>query len=73
MSTTHNIDIHNYNDIWTDIKDYHDKTVEIQKKKKGSLEKVKRSVYLNYWGPRLKAYKEDTAYKFNLMYSCNKT
>jgi hypothetical protein len=73
LSTIHNIDIHNYNDIWTDIKNYHNKTVEIQKKKKGSLEKVKRSLYLDYWGPRLKAYKEDTAYKFNLLYFRNRT
>lgn len=73
LSTIHGIDIHNYNEIWTEIKNYHNKTVEIQKKKKGSLEKVKRSKYLNYWGPRLKAYKEDTAYKSNLIHSRNRT
>ena len=69
MSTAHNIDILNCYEIWTKIKDFHNKTEEIQKKKKGSLEKVKRSKYLDYWGPRLKAAKEDTANKFNLIYS----
>ena len=73
MSTAHNIDIPNYIEIWTEIKNYHDKTVKIQKKIKGSLEKVKRTKYLYYWGPRLKAIREDTAHKFNIMYSRNRT
>ena len=46
LSTAHGIDIHTYNEIWTEICSYHDKTVEIHKKKKGDLEKVKRSKYL---------------------------
>ena len=73
LSAVHNIDITNCGEIWTKIKDYHDKAEEIQKKKKGSLEKVKRSKYLNYWGPRLKAIQEDTACKFDIMCSINKT
>jgi len=73
LSTAHGIDIHTYNEIWTEIKSYHDKTVEIHKKKKGDLEKVKRSKYLNFWGPRLKAYREDTEYKFKLVQSRNRT
>ena len=29
--------------------------------------------YLNFWGPRLKAYREDTEYKFKLVQSRNRT
>ena len=72
MSAAHNIDLHSCKEIWTNIKIYHDKAVQKQKEKKGSLEKVKRTKFLNYWGPRLKALKEDTAYKFNLIYSTHR-
>jgi urease gamma subunit len=69
MSSVHNVSIYGCNEIWADIKKYHDKTVEIQKKKKGSIEKVKRTKYLDYWGPRLKAMMNDTVYKISLVYS----
>jgi endonuclease/exonuclease/phosphatase family metal-dependent hydrolase len=69
ISAVHNVSIYGCNEIWAGIKKYHDKTVEIQKKKKGSIEKVKRTKYLEYWGPRLKAMIEDTAYKINLIYT----
>ena len=38
------------------------------------LTKIKdfHDIYLNYWGPRLKAIKEDTAYKFNMICSRNR-
>jgi hypothetical protein len=68
ISTAHNIDLHSCKEIWSDIKIFHNKAVEKQKKTKGSLEKVKRTIFLRYWGPRLRAYKDDTAYKFNLIY-----
>ena len=68
MSTAHNVDVYDYNEVWTSIKNYHDKTVQVQEKK-SSIFKVKRTVYLEYWGPRLKQLKEDTAYKFNLVYT----
>jgi hypothetical protein len=69
MIAVHNVSIYGCNEIWADIKKYHDKTVEILKKKKGSIEKVKRTKYLDYWGPRLKAMVNDTVYKINLVYT----
>ena len=69
MSIVHNTDIYGYKEIWTDIKDYHSRAVEIQKKKtKNKIMKVKRTKYLEYWKPRLKALREDTANKFNRAY-----
>ena len=35
MSAAHNIDIYSCNEIWTNIKNYHDKAVQKQKKKRG--------------------------------------
>ena len=67
MNTRHNTDIYDYKEIWASIKDYHDRTVQIQKKK-NRIMKVKRTKYLEYWGPRLKLLKEDTAKKFGLLF-----
>ena len=68
MSTTHNIDIFDYTEVWTSIKKFHDRTVELHKKKKSNIYKVKRTVFLEYWSPRLKQLKEDTAYQFSMAY-----
>ena len=68
MSTVHNIDILNCKEIWEGIKEYHVETVRRQKKKKNSIMKVKRTVYLEYWGPRLKYFKDDTNTKFEKLY-----
>ena len=68
MSTVHNIDIHGYKEIWASIKSYHEKTVQLQKKK-STIQKVKRTKYLEYWGPRLKQVREETAFNFNLIYT----
>ena len=56
--------------IWELIKEYYDKAEEMQKKKKTIL-KVKRTKYLEFWKPRLKALKEDTDEKFNRLYIRN--
>ena len=68
MNTRHNTDIFDYKEIWESIKNYYDKTVQLQKKK-NKIMKVKRTKYLEYWGPRLKQLKEDTVNKFNLIYA----
>ena len=39
---------------------------------KRQFREVKRTKFLTYWGPKLKALKEDTAYKFNLVYSMHR-
>ena len=67
MNTLHNIDILDYKEIWTSIKSYHDRTVQLQKKD-STIMKVKRTKYLEYWGPKLKQLKEDTANKFGQAY-----
>ena len=68
MSTVHNIDILDCKEIWKCIKEYHDGMVRRQKKKKNSIMKVKRTVYLDYWKPKLKVFKEDTNTKFEALY-----
>ena len=71
MSVFHNIDIHGCYQIWKSIKNSHDRTVQIRKKKNKNVEKVKRTIYLDYWKPKLKSIKEDTDYKFGLIYKKN--
>ena len=66
MSTVHKIEILDCKEIWTSIKDFHNETVERQRKK-NRIMKVKRSVYLNYWGSRLRNIKEDTKVKFDAL------
>ena len=61
------VDIHGYKEIWANIKRYHEKTLELQKKKNG-IQKVKITKYLEYWRSRLKQVKEETEFKFDLVY-----
>jgi len=68
MEIIHKTEIFSYKEIWSLIKNYQDEVEEIQKKKKTIL-KVKRSKYLDYWKPKLKALKEDTNEKFKLIYA----
>ena len=68
MSTAHDIDIFGCKEIWSGIKDYHNEAVKRQEKK-NSIMKVKRTVFLEHWGPRLKSIKEDTTTKFDRLYS----
>ena len=68
MSRVHNIDIHGYKEIWANIKNYHERTLQAAKKK-SCWQKVKRIKYLEYWEPRLRQVKEETAYKFDLVYA----
>jgi hypothetical protein len=68
MSEVHNIDIHGYYKIWASIKSFHDRSVQIQKKK-SNIQKVKRTEYLEHWGPKLRQVREETEYQFNLIYT----
>ena len=67
MVSNHSIDIYNYKELWDNIKEFQDITEEMHQKKK-TIMKVKRTKYLEYWKPRLKAVKEDTEAKFKLIY-----
>ena len=68
MSTVHNTEIIDYKEIWESIKSYHNKRVELQKKR-SAIMKVKRIEYLKYWEPRLKQLREDTTKKFEKIYA----
>ena len=72
MSSQHKVDIYDYKEIWENIKNYHDRAVRIQRKK-SRIMKVKRTEFLEYWEPRLKQLKEDTANKYDLLYARIKT
>jgi hypothetical protein len=72
MSNVHNIDIFDCKELWECIKEYYDVTVRKQKKK-SSIKKVKRTEFLKYWEPRLKALKEDTTTKFDKIYPKRET
>ena len=67
MDINHKVDIYNYKKIWENIKEYQD-DIEEKQKKKNKILKVKRTKYLEYWKPKLKALKDDTNEKFKRLF-----
>ena len=71
MWNNHKIIIVSYKTIWEEIKMYHDSEVEKHKKKK-TIMKLKRGVFLKHWHPILKSLKEETGEKFDKIYDIKK-
>ena len=72
MWDRHQIDIMSYKTIWQEIKNYHGDEVEKHNKKK-TIMKLKRGVFLEYWKPILKMFKEETDDKFEKIYNMRTT
>ena len=52
---------------WENIKEYHKVELEKHEKKK-TIQKIKRTVFLEFWKPILKNIKEETDEKFEKIY-----
>ena len=73
MNQAHNVEIIDYKEIWTSIKDFYEGEVEkLEKRKKvnkaNNLERVKRGVFLKYWKPLLRTIKQETESKFRKVF-----
>ena len=70
MDEKHSIEILPYKLIWEEIKEFHDKKVEEQRKK-NKIMKVKRKVFLDHWDTMLIKIREISEEKIKQLYIRN--
>jgi hypothetical protein len=70
MDEKHNIEILSYKILWEEIKEFHDKKVEEQKKK-NKIMKVKRQIFLEHWSGILTKVKEMEEERMKQLYIRN--